>query len=173
MKYKINLLALKKESLLDQVIYFFLNYLRYILVITQIVVIGVFFYKFKVDQAIVDLNESVNQKKEIMTVSQPLIQEVQAVDFKLQQATTITSGQDKTVSMVDYFLSVFPQDLILNTLDINGDGLKTEGVTQNIVTLQSYYLRLKTEHRFKTVDLTSIKKTDAGYDFFLTLSQFN
>ncbi len=173
MKYKINLLSLRQSSWLDRTIYFFLNYLRYILVITQIVVIGVFFYKFKVDQAIVDLTEAVAQKKEIITVSQPLIQEAHDVNFKLQQAETITTNQDKTVSMVDYFLSVFPQDLTLNKLTINVGNLKTEGITQNVAALQVFYLRLKKDKRFSLIDITSIKKTDAGYDFSLNLNQFN
>ena len=47
MKYKINLITKRKEKAVDKVIYFVMNYLRYILVITQIVVIGVFFYNLK------------------------------------------------------------------------------------------------------------------------------
>ena len=65
MKYKINLITRRKEKVVDKVIYFVMNYLRYILVITQIIVIGVFFYRFKIDQEMVDLQEAVQQKKEI------------------------------------------------------------------------------------------------------------
>ncbi|MDO8741626.1 MAG: hypothetical protein Q7J11_00595, partial [Candidatus Roizmanbacteria bacterium] len=61
MKYKINLLEKKETSLLDKLTFFGLNYLRYIIVITQLVVIGVFFYRFQIDQSIIDLKEGVNQ----------------------------------------------------------------------------------------------------------------
>ncbi|PJB87766.1 hypothetical protein CO083_05355, partial [Candidatus Roizmanbacteria bacterium CG_4_9_14_0_8_um_filter_34_12] len=64
MKYKINLLLPKEKNWLDKVIYFGLNYLRYILVITQTVIIMVFFYRFKIDQEIVDLKDAVKQKQE-------------------------------------------------------------------------------------------------------------
>ena len=68
MKYKINLLLPKEKNWLDKVIYFGLNYLRYILVITQTVIIMVFFYRFKIDQEIVDLKDAVKQKQEIIIV---------------------------------------------------------------------------------------------------------
>ncbi len=57
MKYKINLLLKKEEGILDKIYIFLVNYLRYIIVITQFVVIGVFFYRLQVDQRVIDLKE--------------------------------------------------------------------------------------------------------------------
>ena len=68
MRYKINLLEKKELNLLDKLTFFCLNYLRYIIVITQLVVIGVFFYRFQIDQRIIDLKEGVEQKKEIVQI---------------------------------------------------------------------------------------------------------
>jgi len=68
MRHRINLLEKKEQSLLDRLTFFGLNYLRYIIVITQLVVIGVFFYRFQIDQRIIDLKEGVEQKKEIVNI---------------------------------------------------------------------------------------------------------
>jgi len=73
MRYNINLIEKKEVSLLDRLIFFCLNYLRYIIVITQLVVIGVFFYRFQIDQRIIDLKEGVDQKKEIVKIVLPLL----------------------------------------------------------------------------------------------------
>ena len=73
MRYKINLLEKKDIGLLDKLTFFSLNYLRYIIVITQLVVIGVFFYRFQIDQKIIDLKEGVEQKKEIVKIVLPLL----------------------------------------------------------------------------------------------------
>ena len=82
MKYKINLLEKKDASLLEKMTSFGLNYLRYIIVITQLVVIGVFFYRFQIDQSIIDLREGVDQKKKIAQIVLPLLNEAVKVEKK-------------------------------------------------------------------------------------------
>ena len=116
MKYKINLLTIHKEKPLDRVIYFTLNYLRYILVITQIVVIGVFFYRFKVDQEIVDLQDTIDQKKEIVLVSQPMIKLAKQNSFKLGQVEDIVKKQKNFLNSIDYVLSIFPEKFLLKLI---------------------------------------------------------
>ena len=71
MRYKINLLEKKDIGLLDKLTFFGLNYLRYIIVVTQLIVIGVFFYRFQIDQRIIDLKEAVEQKREIVKIVLP------------------------------------------------------------------------------------------------------
>ena len=73
MKYQINLLQEKEKDISGKIIYFALHYLRYILVVTQIVVIAVFFYRFKIDQEVIDLRDELKQKQEIVQVSSPLL----------------------------------------------------------------------------------------------------
>ena len=121
MKYKINLITQRKEKQIDRLIYFMLHYLRYILVITQIVVIGVFFYRFKVDQEMVDLQEALDQKKEIIQVSQPLIKEAKREAFKLDQARSIITRQLTLIESLDYLLSLFPENLFLTKLKVAKD----------------------------------------------------
>jgi len=165
MKYKINLIAKKQEDFFERIVYFLLNYLRYILVITQIIVIGVFFYKFKVDQEIIDLKETVDQKKEIITISQPLIKEVKAVDFKMNTIETILKDQNKLVDLISYTISNFPQAIRLIKLDISQKELKMEGTTQDINILKSFYMQIKKDNKFKKIDLQNIKKEDFGFSF--------
>jgi len=85
MKYQINLLPKKEKDFVDRGIYFALHYLRYVLVLTQIVVIAVFFYRFQIDQEIIDLKDELTQKQEIVAVSAPLLSEAQVVDVKTKQ----------------------------------------------------------------------------------------
>lgn len=173
MRYQINLLSKKHESLVDRVIYFSLNYLRYVLVITQTVVIGVFFYKFKADQEIIDYQEAVEQKQEIVTVSEPLVMEGKMTDFKISQVKTILAKQDKTVSNLDYLLSVFPQQIYLQKLNIDEKGVIMDGSIQDVSTMKSFLRKLKKDARFKQIELKGLKKTEHGYDFGLTLGQLN
>lgn len=172
MKYAINLLAEKETPFLERMMYFSLNYLRYIIIITQLVVIGVFFYRFQIDQQIIDLRESVDQKKEIIQVVLPLLKEAEKIDKQTVASKNIFKTQQKFSATIQYFLSVFPASLLLSKLEIDGGAVKATGDTNDIHNLQVFYLLLKKEQRFEKVELQSIKKTDIGYSFVLYLNNF-
>ena len=172
MKYKINLMPKKDTPLVEKVFYFALNYLRYIIVITQLIVIGVFFYRFQIDQRIIDLKESVDQKKEIVNIIVPLLDEASRIDKKTIEIEKIINNQTSYSSMIAYLLSVFPETAILTNFESSGDSLKITGVASDPRHLQSFYYLLKKEKKFSSIEFQNIKKVDAGYDFTIALNKY-
>ncbi|MBI2641815.1 PilN domain-containing protein [Candidatus Roizmanbacteria bacterium] len=173
MKYRINLLSVSKISITDRIIHFALNYLRYILVITQIVVIGVFFYRFKVDQEIVDLKEALDQKREIIKVSQPLIESGQNISLRMNQVKNILSNQDTFLGSIDYILSRFPEDFFLNKFTLKDKEITMDGYTANLIAIKNFYLRMKQEKKFKQVELKSVKKSTLGHEFSFEFVEYH
>jgi len=172
MKYKINLLTEKKDSVPDRIIYFSLNYLRYILVITQIVVIFVFFYKFKVDQEIIDLKEAADQKKEIIEVSQSLLKDAAAAEFKINQIKPIIDKQSHLIEEINYLLSVFPEPIFLSKMIIDEDKISMGGSSSNVLVIKQFYQKLLKDKKFTQVNLVNLKKAEINYEFTLILSQY-
>jgi len=172
MTYKINLLSKKDIGLIDKTLYFFLNYLRYILVFTQIIVIGVLFYRFRVDQNIIDLKDSLNQKKEIITAVQPLLDEAERVNSQSVGIKKIAAQQDLQLSALNYILSVFPESIVLTTLNINDGIYSLKGTSINPRHLQLFYAKLQADKRFKVVTLSNIRRVNEGYVFDLLLETF-
>ncbi len=172
MKYKINLLSEKEPSFAERVMYFFLNYLRYIIVITQLVVIGVFFYRFKVDQSIIDLKESVDQKREIIQVVSPLLNQAEAIDERTREIKQIIGSQKSLDLMINYLLSIFPQDINLTTLEVGNKSLKMVGKAPDSKVIQAFYQVLKRDKKFTKIDLQNIKRTEEGYSLVLNLTGF-
>ena len=173
MKYKINLLPQKETPLTEKLVYFALNYLRYIIVITQLVVIIVFFYRFQIDQKIIDLKESVDQKKEIIQIVLPLLNQASSIDKKTVAIKDILIKQQTFQKMLNYLLSIFPSAITLTDFQASVDSLKLTGVSTDSRELQSFYFLLKKDSKFKEVKLTSIKKTEVGYSFQINLNGFN
>lgn len=172
MRYKINLLEKKDSSLLDKLVFFGLNYLRYIIVITQLVVIGVFFYRFQIDQRIIDLKEAVEQKKEIIEIVLPLLNEAANIDKKTSIIEDVITKQKNFSDMVDYFLSQFPESIKLNNMEIKDQSIKISGNAENPQHLQAFFNLLKKQNKFKVITLRKIKKTATGYSFELFLEKF-
>ncbi len=172
MTYKINLLSKKDVSLIDKTLYFFLNYLRYILVFTQIVVIGVLFYRFSVDQSIIDLKDSLDQKKEIVEAVKPLLDEAEKVNNQSVAIRKVTSEQDYQLAALNYILSVFPESVVLTTLDISESTYTLKGTSIDPRQLQLFNARLQKDKKFKSVSLSNIRRVDEGYVFDLALETF-
>jgi Tfp pilus assembly protein PilN len=172
MKYKINLLPEKERDFLDKSIYFVLHYLRYVLVITQIVVISVFFYRFKIDQEIIDLKDELTQKQEIVAVSSPLLKQAEIVDLKTKQIKQILIDQAQFSESFTYFLDTFPLHLTIKRLEIRGDTYRFDAITTDPEIIRSYLAKLKQDKRFINVTLGSIKRNDADFSVPFVLSEF-
>lgn len=173
MKYKIDLKEKKEQTLTEKIIYFALHYLRYIIVLTQLVVILVFFYRFKIDQTIIDTKEAVDQKKEIIQVAYPLIKKAEAINKKTNEIKVILSSQREMSTMFQYIFSVFPESLILKQVMYENQGIKLNGIAIDPKQLQNFYNILKKENKFGIVNLENIEKNDEGFSFLLKLENFN
>ena len=173
MKYKINLIPKKEISLMEKLVYFSLHYLRYIIVITQLVVIGVFFFRFQVDQSIIDLKEAVDQKKQIVDIVLPLLNEASRIDRKSIEIKSIMTKQSGFETMMQYFLSIFPETVTLSSLEIKGaNTMKVTGVAADPTHLQAFFQVLKKDDKFSLVAFDTIKKGDVGYEFILSLDKW-
>lgn len=164
-KYSINLIAKKEQRLTDKVIYFLLHYLRYIIVLTQIVVITVFFLRFKLDQEIVDLKESVNQKQEIIKVTAPLVAEAKTVSKRLGEVKGVLEEQDQFANDLEHVFSNVPENIVLKSFEFSQLSLKLSGVSADIEAIRAFYDRIQKNDRFAGVVIDSITKTDFNFEF--------
>jgi len=172
MSFRINLLTKKELPAAYKLVYFSLNYLRYIIVITQLVIVFVFFYRFQLDQKVIDLKEAVTQKKEIIQAVLPLLSEVEIIEKKQEAAKAVFEKQEKILSMFKYFVSIFPQGLTLKEMRLSVDSIEVLGVAFLPENLQAFVNLVKKEKKFKKVNIKSIKKSEVGYEFEVVFSQF-
>lgn len=163
MKYRINLLQEKEKDISGKIIYFALHYLRYILVITQIVVIAVFFYRFRIDQEVIDLRDELKQKQEIVQVSSPLLKEAQGVDLKTREVVSVLQKQESFNEMLAYFLKVFPSKMNVKQISINETGFNFEGITADPQVIKLFLDRLKADKAFKVIELGSIRRQEDSF----------
>ncbi len=172
MKYNINLLEKKEQDFLRKILYFLLNYLRYVLVITQLIIIGVFFFRFSVDQSIVDFKDSIRSRQEIIRVTNPIIQEIDKADFQLKEIQKLISSQSLFTQMMEYTFAEFPASIVLSQLVIDSNSMDLTGSAQNARDLQSFYAKLQRDKRYETIELENVKRVEDGYTFTMKLKKF-
>lgn len=174
MKYKINLLEQKSDGkgFLKKLNYFFFNYFRYILVITQLIVISVLFYRFTIDQNIINLKEEIDQQESMLKVIKPIIDESQVIDSKIKKAKDILNNQDIFRNQLIYLLPNFPSTIFLDKLSFTKESVHMEGMILNPIELQAFFNKVKKDNKYKEVVLSNISKSDQGYLFSMSLNEF-
>lgn len=172
MKYRINLIYRKKEGFTEKTLYFIYHYLRYAIVIIQIVVIFVFFNKIRYDQEIIDLQETISQQKEIFQTTKPLIEEYLIIKKKIDKIQSLFNSQKQLNNQWEYLLSVFPKNINLIELGFEKNNFVLIGKTVDPELIKAFYNRLKKDNLFRNVFIDDIKKNDFDYTFTIKLSGF-
>lgn len=169
-KIRINLLDKDKEKpFVNKFIYFLLHYLRYIVVITQIVVISVFFLRIIIDQEIIDLEEKIKEKQEIITISRSLLEEGERYDFAIDQVKTILSNQDKKNDNLNIIFSSIPKGVFLNNLTMTRNFISIDGFANDPFLVRVIHKRLVDFNGFKEVIVERIVKLNFNYQFTINV----
>ena len=119
--YTVNLLPKRKQKVADRLLHFILFYFRYIIIITQIVVISVFFFRFREDQKIIDLKQKFRQKQQILAVTAPIVEEAEMIQSQTTYVKAILDAQDAFLKKLQTVLASIPSDTSLNSLDMSGN----------------------------------------------------
>ncbi len=167
-KYSINLIPKQKKSVVDKLMFFLLHYFRYIIVLTQIVVISVFFARFSLDQEIVDLKESFADKQAILEITKPMIEEAEAYVVKQENVRSVLGAQSAFTQDFTYVLSIIPQDISLTNLQKSKDSIQIRGKSNSILSVKRLFIKLVKDDRFSNVKVVElVGSSDIGYKFAL------
>ena len=162
----INLLQQKQPQTADKLLYFILHYFRYIIVLTQIVVISVFFYRFHEDQKVIDLKESFKQKQHILLITLPVIEEAQAIESQTQKIETLLKSQNLAINNLGFIASVIPQDVVVQRMQVSGTTIQILGKTNNLLAIRSMHKKIKQVKEYSLAKISSIQQDlDGSYSF--------
>jgi len=173
MRYEINLFPRKEVAIVSKAQYFVSHYLRYILVLTQFVVICVFFYRFSIDQQIIGEKEKLAQKRAIIAATKPLRDEMNKTQKSIKSVQAIFGIQDRWRSKIDYLLSVFPVDVTLTSLKDEGEVLRFTATAKSPEIIKKMYGRILADKQFGKVQFgTFTIKNKTEYQFDMALDQY-
>lgn len=162
----INLLQQKQPQVADKLLYFILHYFRYIIVITQIVVISVFFYRFQEDQKIIDSKEAFKQKQHILLLTLPVIEEAKALESQTSKINTLLKSQNDSVDNLGFIATIIPRDVAVERIQISGSTIQIVGRTNNLISIRSLHKKIKNTKGYENAQISSIQQNiDSSYSF--------
>lgn len=143
---KINLLPKQvlEEHRLTRFLHWSLTYGRYITIITEFIVLAAFFSRFKLDQELTDLHESISQKQAIIQSVKSFEQNVRTLQNRITAIKHIDSNSTLYVDTLEFLEEIVPRDVLLtrlefskNTVEISATAYSNSGFAQIVRNLRS------------------------------------
>jgi len=163
-KTSINLVIKPEEqlNLSSQFLNWALTYGRYIIIIIQIVVLSVFFMRFKFDRDRTDLRETVSQKKALIESITEMENEIRKVQKKLADIKLITTEQDIYLRLINFLEDNTPVETTFSLLSFSSDKVSFVAVAQDLKTFNYLLKRIQDEKLFTDIALEDLKRRADG-----------
>lgn len=157
-KSSINLLQ-KDEfeaSTLGRIFKWALTVGKYIVIVTQLVVITAFIYRFKLDRDLEALNESIEQQQVEVVSYQDLERRVRILQDQLRTIKTITEKQLNAGSIFESLAQIMPKETSVELLSLSNDSLNLTGKTLTEVGLATLITGLQVQPQLSDITVSSI-----------------
>ncbi|OGD62183.1 hypothetical protein A2160_01380 [Candidatus Beckwithbacteria bacterium RBG_13_42_9] len=157
-KTNINLLPkneLEKTSL-GKFFKWALTFGKYIVIVTQLIVIVAFLFRFKLDQDLDGLNERISQQQQVVSSYQDLEQEVRVLQDRLSALKDITNEQTLLSLSLGSLNQVMPLEVGLTSLTLNKSNFTLEGRSLSEVGLATLVYGLQNQPIFDNIVVRSV-----------------
>lgn len=154
------------NSLSDQFLSWILTYGRYIIITTQIVVLSVFFFRFKIDRDHTDLKELVTQKQAVLESINDVEAEIRRVQGRLVNIRAISASQDSLLKVIRFLQQRTPADTVFSNLELTNDKISFQATSGNLRSFSFMLKQFQQDKKFSQVNLSDMtRKADGRIDF--------
>ncbi len=129
---------------------------RYIIIVTEMVVIVAFLSRFKLDKEISDLNSEIEGKKNVLEAYWQKEQEFLAAQKKLDVVSGLLSLEIPVGKTINELAEAIPSEIKMNNIDfqpgiitMNATAISESGIGKTMA-------RIAENTKWKTVELTSV-----------------
>lgn len=150
------------ESFPGQLLSWILTYGRYIIIITQIVVLSVFFLRFKVDRDYTDLKEAVSQKQALVESIADLENDIKRIQERLGNIQKITKTQELFPKIMQYLQDHIPADTTFESLTLNTESITFVASSGGLSSFSVILQQIQQENKFKEITLEEISRKPDG-----------
>lgn len=145
-----------------------LTFGRWIVILTELVVILCFLSRFKLDRDLTDLGERIKQQQAIIVSFGDLEKDFRNLQKRLNTIDRLEKEQLSSVSLLDELSNIVPLDVSLDELTIRGKNVGISGLALSEAGLSSF-LKGLSESGFKKLFLEEIGRGKKGeIEFSLT-----
>lgn len=141
---------------------------RYIIIATELVVILAFLSRFKFDQDLATINNTIEGQKLLLTRQQPLEKEFRYIQSRLETTDLMIGRQVVSKDRFDRLLMSLPTTIKLSGVQFEKSEIRVQAITLSEQAIGEFLARVKQDTYWKELEMTEFM-TDDGYEIKFTL----
>lgn len=158
----INLLpqTIIQEQGTAKILHWSLTYGRYIIIVTELIVLGVFFARFNLDQQITDLHESIKQKQKIIALSSNFESQVRKLQVRIDKIKPLADSSSFYSDTIDLLETLVPEDVVISKLDYTSNHFRFEANSHTRSGFARLMRNLKSSNKIRNISVENITRVD-------------
>jgi Tfp pilus assembly protein PilN len=168
----INLLRDKEKPLLDRFVTWALSVGRTIVILTEIVALSAFIYRFSIDRTLADLNDDIKQKQLIVGQLTSLEKGYRNLQQRLSSAKRLTQQQDTTTKLVTDIITLATGRVRFSSLIVNQTTIKIDATTSSTSQLNYFISQLRQHPKIVRISLDKIENRTSQGAIDISLTAF-
>ena len=158
----INLIKNKQIPLFDKFMNWALTAGRLIVIITEIVAVSAFIYRFSLDERLIDLHSAIKQKQALISLLKQDESKYRNLQDRIALASDLSEKNIKTNKIVLDIIGLIPQGVTINSLAFNKDRIVINANTNSVSSLTNFINLLKDYPDIKSVSIDNIENKPTG-----------
>ncbi|MEK7450557.1 MAG: PilN domain-containing protein [Patescibacteria group bacterium] len=153
----INLLRNEQISVLDKVINWALTVGRLLVILTELIALSSFLYRFSLDRQLIDLHSKIKQEQAIVAILKNNEDKYRNLQDRLSLASSFSNSENATPKIFQDVIRFAPSDMTFNSLTLNKNGINIDASIQTTSSLSSFVNSLTNYPLIKTVAISNIE----------------
>lgn len=135
---------------------------RWIVIVTELVVIIAFLSRFKLDRDLTDLNEKIKQQQSIITASSAFEKEFRLLQQRVKTIENIRSSQLASDMVLNELATLTPVDVTFSNIRVDKNQVSLKASASSEAGLATLVNNLKKSSRFGKVTITKLGLAQEG-----------
>ncbi|EKD86255.1 MAG: hypothetical protein ACD_37C00388G0004 [uncultured bacterium] len=162
-KAGINLLSSKHSSFFERFINWTLTIGRIVVILTELVALGAFLYRFSLDQKLIDLHSKIKQEQAIVAYLKDSEATYRNLQDRLTVAANFSQIGENRVKIFKDIIAFAPSGIAFDEFNLTNDRLRINAQVYSISSLSSFVNSLKNYNQVEKVLIEKIQnKASAG-----------
>lgn len=151
-----------EESSLGKFLKWAINFGRWVVVLTNLVVISAFLSRFYFDTKLADLQEEIKQKQAIIEATEEFENTFRKTQNRLSLVKTLYNLRFEGEKKVSFVTQILPPDVSLTTLSLNEDEINFSGTALSIEGIAGFLRNLISSPQIKGVRVSQFNIGSSG-----------
>ncbi len=166
----INLLRNEQISVLDKVINWALTVGRLLVILTELIALSSFLYRFSLDRQLIDLHSKIKQEQAIVAILKNNEDKYRNLQDRLSLASNFSKSRSSIPKIFQDVIKFAPPDMTFNSFTLNKNGINVDANVQTTSSLSSFVNSLTNYPAIKNVAINNIENKPLSSSIAVSLT---